>query len=125
MSELSIDQTWHSPPSQTHKVWVRVIVDAEGDVPAETVGKLGPIAEAVQTYMATLAEGATVTDLTGMCPHCGTIVKLEQTLTAYHDWPLFTRQVCPGSRQNARCAESDARPLWNGKPNPHLRGETP
>lgn len=60
-------------------------------------------------------------DLTGMCPHCGAIVGLsEGGLTTTHDWPKPTRQVCPGSQQNPRCAESDHRPLWNGKPNPHL-----
>lgn len=59
-----------------------------------------------------------------MCPHCGQIVLVgPDTLTEYHDWPIPTRQVCPGSKQNPRCAESDRRPLWNGQPNPHIGGE--
>lgn len=64
---------------------------------------------------------------TGMCPHCGAIVQLtDGDLTDYHDWPKPTRQVCPGSKQIYRCAESDARPLWNGKRNPHFgAGEPP
>lgn len=60
---------------------------------------------------------------TGMCPHCGEIVLLDrEVLTATHDWPKLTRQVCPGSQQNPRCAKSDARPLWNGQPNRHFGG---
>lgn len=59
----------------------------------------------------------------GMCPHCGTIVRVGGGLTVTHDWPPFTRQVCPGSGENPRCAASDGRPLWNGKPNPHFRGK--
>jgi len=56
-----------------------------------------------------------------MCPHCGALVECgADSLTPYHDWPIPTRQVCPGSKQNPRCAESDARPLWNGQPNPHF-----
>lgn len=58
-----------------------------------------------------------MTEPTGMCPHCGEEVSTKDGLTAYHDWPKPTRQVCPGSRQNPRCAESDGRPLWNGQPN--------
>jgi hypothetical protein len=64
--------------------------------------------------------GATVMSETptGMCPHCGAVVAVSDGhLTDYHDWPKPTRQVCPGSKQIPRCAESDARPLWNGKPN--------
>ena len=60
--------------------------------------------------------------MTGMCPHCGEEVALEDGLTVYHDWPKLTRQICPGSRQNYRCAESDARPLWNGEPNLRFAG---
>lgn len=58
---------------------------------------------------------------TGMCPHCGEIVRLSEGdwLTATHDWPKPTRQVCPGSQQNPRNPESDGRPLWNGEANPH------
>lgn len=52
--------------------------------------------------------------MTGMCPHCGDIVAVVNTLTVDHDG-------CPGSQQIPRCAESDARPLWNGEPNPHFR----
>lgn len=56
-----------------------------------------------------------------MCPHCGTLVDVEpdSRLVPYHSWPLPTRQVCPGSKQIPRCAESDGRPLWNGQSNPH------
>lgn len=58
----------------------------------------------------------------GMCPHCGRIVRVTTGGLTYRHFD------CPGSRQNPRCAESDARPLWNGKPNPHLaredRGQT-
>lgn len=59
---------------------------------------------------------------TGMCPHCGEIVQIKDTLTVYHDWPKPCRAVCPGSKQNPRCAESDGRLLWNGKENPHFKG---
>lgn len=58
----------------------------------------------------------------GMCPHCGEDVPIRDSLTAYHDWPPFCRSVCPGSKQHPRCAESDARPLWNGEPNRRFRG---
>lgn len=56
-----------------------------------------------------------------MCPHCGTLVHVERDsrLVPTHSWPLPTRQVCPGSKQNPRYSLSDRRPLWNGKPNPH------
>lgn len=58
-----------------------------------------------------------------MCPHCGEMfVKDVCGLVPYHSWPKPTRQVCPGSQQNPRCPESDARPLWSGDPNPHFRG---
>lgn len=58
----------------------------------------------------------------GMCPHCGEIVRVERSLTVYHDWPKPFRQVCPGSLQNPRCAESDGRVLWNGQPNRRFTG---
>lgn len=44
-----------------------------------------------------------------MCPHCGKLVAIKDGLTVYHDWPVPTRQVCPGSKQIARCATSDHR----------------
>lgn len=57
-----------------------------------------------------------------MCPHCGWkydpgAVPREGGISAYdlvptHDWPQPCRQVCPGSRQTPRNAESDRRPLW-------------
>lgn len=59
---------------------------------------------------------------TGMCPHCGDEVTLSGSLTTMHDWPHFTRQMCPGSGQIPRNAESDARPLWNGEPNRRFTG---
>ncbi len=58
-----------------------------------------------------------------MCPRCGEVVVLKDNLTPYHDWPKPARRVCPGSKQIPRCAESDARPLWNGKPNLLFAGE--
>lgn len=54
-----------------------------------------------------------------MCPHCGRIVAIIRGLTARHD-NHNNSGFCKGSRQIARCAESDGRPLWNGKPNPHF-----
>lgn len=56
-----------------------------------------------------------------MCPHCGELFKMG-ILIPYHDWPKPTGQVCPGSKQNPRNPESDARPLWNGERNPHFAG---
>lgn len=56
-----------------------------------------------------------------MCPHCGRILALPDNLTPWHDLAAGDR-VCPGSRQIPRCAESDARWLWNGDPNPHFAG---
>lgn len=38
-----------------------------------------------------------------MCPHCGEEVEVKGSL-------------------HPRCAESDARPLWNGKPNTRFAG---
>lgn len=61
----------------------------------------------------------------GMCPHCGQTFRSLSTLIPTHDWPPLTRQVCPGSQQIPRCAESDGRPLWNGKPNPHFHRNRP
>jgi hypothetical protein len=58
--------------------------------------------------------------MSDMCPHCGKIVTVKDGLTPYHNWPVPTRAVCPGSKQNPRCAESDKRPLWNGDLNPHI-----
>lgn len=57
--------------------------------------------------------------VTGMCPYCGAIVTVVNGLTATHDWPVTTRQVCPGSQQIYRSAEGDQRRLWNGQRNPH------
>lgn len=60
----------------------------------------------------------------GMCPHCGEDVFLGAVtgLTEFHNYPKLSRQVCPGSGQNPRCAESDARLLWNGEPNLRFAG---
>lgn len=55
----------------------------------------------------------------GMCPHCGREVDTPHGLTARH---VYQSEVCPGSLQNPRCAESDARPLWNGEPNARFCG---
>lgn len=59
-----------------------------------------------------------------MCPHCGERLKPVGGLIPYHDNKPF-RQVCPGSKQKPRCAESDGRPLWNGEPNPHYYRNQP
>lgn len=56
---------------------------------------------------------------TGMCPYCGEIVALRRGLTVHH---CSGEGRCPGSEQNSRCAESDGRLLWNGKPNLHFGG---
>jgi len=58
--------------------------------------------------------------MTGMCPHCGRIVRLSNGHLTYLHIDESGVGDCPGSRQNPRCAESDRRPLWNGKPNPHI-----
>jgi hypothetical protein len=60
-----------------------------------------------------------------MCPHCGALLPLRNGKVAVHrpgssePTPLLSG-YCPGSQQNPRCPWSDARPVWNGKPNPHL-----
>lgn len=59
-----------------------------------------------------------------ICPHCGIIVKLTKggLTPSHYEHPYeIIREVCPGSFQNPRCAESDRRLLWNGKPNPHAK----
>lgn len=58
--------------------------------------------------------------MSGMCPHCGRIVRLSSGHLTYLHIDDSGVGDCPGSRQNPRCAESDRRPLWNGKPNPHI-----
>lgn len=57
-----------------------------------------------------------------MCPHCGGLVGVTKSGLTYQHFGFDTGLACPGSRQNPRCPESDARPLWNGKSNPHFRG---
>ena len=58
-----------------------------------------------------------------MCPHCGEDVRLGNgNLTAVHDDQFTLGAMCPGSGQNARNAESDARTLWNGEPNQRSEG---
>lgn len=59
-----------------------------------------------------------------ICPHCGTFVNIKNSLTDFHyEHPYeIVKIVCPGSQQNPRYAYSDARLLWNGKPNKHFRG---
>jgi len=67
-----------------------------------------------------------VTSITpSMCPHCGKLfARAGLALIPIHadhgngDRP----RECPGSGQLPRNPESDRRPLWNGKPNPHLGG---
>ena len=59
--------------------------------------------------------------LTQMCPHCGYLLGAVLDLTTVHAVDGDPgKGVCPGSQQIPRCAESDGRPLWNGKPNPHF-----
>lgn len=55
----------------------------------------------------------------GMCPHCGVIYRLKRSLTPIHG---YENQDCPGSQQNPRNPDSDARLLWNGKLNKHFKG---
>lgn len=58
--------------------------------------------------------------MSGMCPHCGQEVTVTYGLTVVHgDGNDF---VCRGSEQNPRCAESDGRVPWNGKPNERFLG---
>ena len=57
----------------------------------------------------------------GMCPYCGKDVKVRNGLTVDHYLALVVvGQMCPGSYQHYRNAESDGRPLWNGKSNPRF-----
>ena len=66
--------------------------------------------------------------MTAMCPHCGTTFAGWMDLTPRHSTVVdaFSGQpsltVCPGSQQNPRNAESDARTLWNGTPNRRFAG---
>lgn len=56
--------------------------------------------------------------MSGMCPYCGAIVAIAGGLTVVHS--VEGDPVCQGSQQHARNPESDGRPLWSGKPNPHF-----
>lgn len=57
-----------------------------------------------------------------MCPHCGELVYTRRRLTAVHRLEADPdRDTCPGSQQIPRNPESDRRPLWNGRPNPHAK----
>ena len=60
--------------------------------------------------------------MSDMCPYCGELVRTKGSLTAYHDLPQSLGISCPGSMEYARCAESDARPLWTGEPNRRFTG---
>ena len=61
-----------------------------------------------------------------MCPHCGASFRTPPNRLA----PMHGEQfedgslglLCPGSAQRVRNPESDARPLWNGNPNPYVGG---
>jgi hypothetical protein len=57
-----------------------------------------------------------------MCPHCGELfVQLDNGLIPSHfDSAFEVHGICAGTGQGPRNPESDRRPLWNGKPNPHL-----
>lgn len=59
----------------------------------------------------------------GMCPHCGRIVELGPTLIKMHADEQDV--ICPGAYQKPRNPEADARPLWNGQPNPHIPAANP
>lgn len=58
-----------------------------------------------------------------MCPSCGHLFT-NTSLTRLI--PIHVAEgdsgICAGSEQIPRCAESDRRPLWNGRPNPHFCG---
>jgi hypothetical protein len=60
-----------------------------------------------------------------MCPQCGRLFERDELvrreLIPEHPEAMGVICGCPGSRQAPRNAESDRRPLWNGKPNPHLQ----
>lgn len=55
-----------------------------------------------------------------MCPHCGKLFDWASKVPT-HDYPPPCRSVCPGSGQLPRNPETDRRPLWSGKPNPHAQ----
>ena len=73
-----------------------------------------------------------------MCPHCGWLYDPQQfskpgddgrpfALVPGHDYGDGSGRYpfsCPGSSQAPRNQESDRRPLWNGRPNPHLQPAT-
>lgn len=54
-----------------------------------------------------------------ICCHCGELTTIKNGLTVPHTYlfPLLPETACPGSWQYPRNAESDGRPLWNGKSN--------
>ena len=55
-----------------------------------------------------------------MCPQCGELFgTLRRGMIPEH-YPPESRQKCPGTGQAPRNPASDLRPLWNGKPNPHV-----
>lgn len=56
-----------------------------------------------------------------MCPSCGFIFDTETSIIPDHSPAPPTREVCAGSDQHARNPDTDRRPLWNGRPNPHIQ----
>lgn len=51
-----------------------------------------------------------------MCPYCGDLFRARTGLIPEHG----VGANCLGSLQIPRNPESDGRPLWNGKSNPHF-----
>jgi hypothetical protein len=138
------EQSWHVKSSETQRHWLDHVGPAiraaygwdrqQQDYPGSSLSKL------VSALMAHWTDGehafnpntgkcrcgnewlCDMSSPHGMCPHCGREVGVTDGLTRWHmeNPPLI--RGCPGSNQNARNADSDARPLWNGKRNERFRG---
>jgi hypothetical protein len=57
-----------------------------------------------------------------MCPHCGHLFGSSMLIPNHFNED--ENVYCPGSKQHPRNPLSDARPLWNGQPNPHIERTT-
>lgn len=57
-----------------------------------------------------------------MCPQCGELTGMtrEGLVPEHAAQEGEPGPLCMGSMQNPRNPESDGRPLWNGKSNPHF-----
>lgn len=91
-------------------------MDVHGENVTATESEAGTVDEFVEAVLPRYMT-ATEREAVGMCPHCGEDVVVVNGLTSVHLEGHIIQHPCPGSEQNARCAESDGRPLWNGKPN--------